>query len=618
MISDSDSLGLTAADEYNLAVRALGSVTWYLQFCLLDTDLLTMKNFEEYTPLDDNVVKARSTIFTGKQHMVLDGTLLQRLDQCSTPFGRRLLKQWLCAPLCNSESINDRLNGVEDLMESQDIVAEVIEMMKKIPDLERILNRIHSLGLSKKKNHPDSRAIFFDEAKYSKKKIEEFLSTLEGFKTSFNIALKFKERVKSFKSKLLQKTLTLVSVQGQNGVFPDLKDEIVFFENAFDHNKAKKDGVIVPNKGVDPDYDKAKLDIKMTERKLDKYLDEQRDRISCRQMVFWGSGKNRFQLEIPESALKRVPDEYDLKSRRQEGCSSERLYEKNFESFDERYKIWDTTVQCVAVLDVLVAMAQYSRCGDGIMCRPEVVAIETNQEPFIEIRKPRHENDMETDTEDHSSSKVVLVTGPNMGGKSTLMRQVGLITIIAQMGCYVPAEKCRMTPVDRVFTRLGASDRIMAGESTFFVELSETAAILQHATKHSLVLMDELGRGTATYDGTAIACSVVQELSSNIACRTLFSTHYHSLVEEFSHDPNIRLGHMETITFLYMFTKGACPKVSINAAKLANIPDEIIRIAVKKSKEFEESIERLRMIRSVWNNGKKESLILMQNQSRVS
>ncbi|CAG2235293.1 MSH6 [Mytilus edulis] len=151
-----DSLGLTAADEYNLAVRALGSVTWYLQFCLLDTDLLTMKNFEEYTPLDDNVVKARSTVFTGKQHMVLDGvtlanldvtenssngtlegTLLQRLDQCSTPFGRRLLKQWLCAPLCNPESINDRLNGVEDLMESQDIVAEVIEMMKKIPDLEK-------------------------------------------------------------------------------------------------------------------------------------------------------------------------------------------------------------------------------------------------------------------------------------------------------------------------------------------------------------------------------------------------------------------------------------------------------------------------------------------------
>ncbi|XP_052086117.1 DNA mismatch repair protein Msh6-like [Mytilus californianus] len=697
MISDSDSLGLTAADEYNLAVRALGSVTWYLQFCLLDTDLLTMKNFEEYTPLDDNVIKTRSTIFTGKQHMVLDGvtlanldvtenssngtlegTLLQRLDQCSTPFGRRLLKQWLCAPLCNPESINDRLNGVEDLMESQDIVAEVVEMMKKIPDLERILNRIHSLGLSKKKNHPDSRAIFFDEAKYSKKKIEEFLSTLEGFKTSYNIALKFKERVKSFKSKLLQKTLTLVSVQGQNGVFPDLKDEIVFFENAFDHNKAKKDGVIVPNKGVDPDYDKAKLDIKMTERKFDKYLDEQRDRISCRQMVFWGSGKNRYQLEIPESALKRVPDEYDLKSSKKgwkrywtsdiqdmlaelveaedrKDVAQRDCMRRIFESFDERYKIWDTTVQCVAVLDVLVAMAQYSRCGDGIMCRPEVIAIESNREPYIEIREARHpcvvrtfgggdfipndtiigiadENDMETDAEDHSSSKVVLVTGPNMGGKSTLMRQVGLITIIAQMGCYVPAEKCRMTPVDRVFTRLGASDRIMAGESTFFVELSETAAILQHATKHSLVLMDELGRGTATYDGTAIACSVVQELSRNIACRTLFSTHYHSLVEEFSHDPNIRLGHMscmvenedkdpthETITFLYKFTKGACPKsYGFNAAKLANIPDEIIRIAVKKSREFEESIERLRMIRSVWNNGKKESLILLQNQSRVS
>ncbi|XP_016402969.1 DNA mismatch repair protein Msh6-like, partial [Sinocyclocheilus rhinocerous] len=120
----------------------------------------------------------------------------------------------------------------------------------------------------------------------------------------------------------------------------------------------------------------------------------------------------------------------------------------------------------------------------------------------------------------------------------------GLEVILAQLGCYVPAESLRLTPVDRVFTRLGASDRIMSGESTFFVELSETASILLHATNHSLVLLDELGRGTATYDGTAIASAVVQELSEKICCRTLFSTHYHSLVEDHVQDPAVRLGHM--------------------------------------------------------------------------
>ena len=142
-----------------------------------------------------------------------------------------------------------------------------------------------------------------------------------------------------------------------------------------------------------------------------------------------------------------------------------------------------------------------------------------------------------------------------MGGKSTLMRQAGLTVILAQMGCYVPAESCRLTPVDRIFTRIGASDKILHGESTFFLELSETASILHHATKHSLVLMDELGRGTATFDGTAIAYSVVKELAQKINCRTLFSTHYHHLVEEFSHDDNVSMGHMvkfKALSFLVL------------------------------------------------------------------
>ncbi|XP_069105499.1 DNA mismatch repair protein Msh6-like [Argopecten irradians] len=697
MISETDTLGLTAADDYTLAVRALGAVTWYLQYSLLDQELLSMNNFEEYCPLDEAEIKeCKKETFGGRQHMVLDGvslanlditensatgtlegTLLEQLDHCNTPFGRRLFRQWLCAPLCNPASINDRLDAVDDLIGCPDLVATTTEIIKKLPDLERLLNRIHSLGsASRSKNHPDSRAIMFDEAKYSKKKIEDFLLTIEGFRTILKVAKKFQSNVKDFKSKLLTKTMTLQSEEGE-GYFPDLHDDIEFFEHSFDHNKAKKDGVIVPNKGVDEDYDKAISDIQATERSLNLYLDRQRTRIGCKTMTFWGTGKNRYQMEVPESALKRVPDDYELFSSKK-GWKRYRTAEideylseladaeerkdvalkdtmrRIFHSFDERYKSWEVAIQCISVLDVLMSLASYSRCGDGVMCRPEVISPDEKQEPFIEIRDGRHpciaktftggdfipndtliglkdENEMDTDEVDNANSKIILVTGPNMGGKSTLMRQVGLITVIAQMGCYVPAEKCRLTPVDRVFTRLGATDRIMAGESTFFVELSETSAILQHATRHSLVLMDELGRGTATYDGTAIACSVVDELSRRVCCRTLFSTHYHSLVEEFSHDPNIKLGHMacmvenedeedptqETITFLYKLSHGACPKsYGFNAAKLANIPDEIIRVAVKKSREFEENTTRLRLIRALYQDCSVEKMVSLQQQIR--
>ncbi|KAM5293108.1 DNA mismatch repair protein Msh6 isoform 7-T7 [Ctenodactylus gundi] len=281
-------------------------------------------------------------------------------------------------------------------------------------------------------------------------------------------------------------------------------------------------------------------------------------------------------------------------------------------------------------LYALLCLANYSQGGDGPMCRPEMLLPGEDTAPFLELKGSRHPcitktffgddfipNDILIGCEEeqgHSGTAYcVLVTGPNMGGKSTLIRQAGLLAVMAQVGCYVPAEVCRLTPVDRVFTRLGASDRIMSGESTFFVELSETASILTHATAHSLVLMDELGRGTATFDGTAIAGAVVKELAETIRCRTLFSTHYHSLVEDYSKNVAVRLGHMacmvenecedpsqETITFLYKFIKGACPKsYGFNAARLANLPEEVIQKGHRKAREFEKMNQSLRLFREV-------------------
>ncbi|XP_028280111.1 DNA mismatch repair protein Msh6 isoform X2 [Parambassis ranga] len=677
MTSESDSLCLTPKEGYELALSALGGCIFYLKKCLVDHELLSMANFEEYVPVDVEMEKAAgpSSFFAQtNQRMVLDGvtlanleifqngsggtegTLLERLDTCSTPFGKRLLKQWVCAPLCNPKSIGDRLDAVEDLMGVQAQATEVSDLLKKLPDLERLLSKIHSIGALKGQDHPDSRAVLYEEITYSKRKIADFLSALEGFKTMQEIITLFSPVSGSFRSTLLRQIISLK--EDKNGLFPNFSAELKRWETAFDHQKARSTGVITPKAGFDPEYDQALTGIKNCERELQDYLDQQKKRLGCKNMAYWGTGKNRYQMEVPESVSERnIPEEYEVKStkkgwKRYVTKKTEQLFsrlqgfeEKRdaalkdcmrrlFYNFDKNYRDWKTGVECMAVLDVLLALSQYSQGGDGPMTRPQVLLPEDDNpvSPFINLAGSRHPcvtktffgddfipndifigcPDSET-TEEKGHASCVLVTGPNMGGKSTLMRQCGLVIILAQLGCYVPAESLRYTPVDRVFTRLGASDRIMTGESTFFVELSETASILHHATKHSLVLLDELGRGTATYDGTAIASAVVKELAEKISCRTLFSTHYHSLVEDYANNPAVRLGHMacmvenecedpsqETITFLYKFITGACPKsYGFNAARLANLPEEVIQSGHKKAREFEKSTISIRLFKKL-------------------
>ncbi|KAM9804068.1 DNA mismatch repair protein Msh6 [Neosynchiropus ocellatus] len=678
MTSESDSLCLTPKDGYELALSAFGGCIFYLKKCLVDQELLSMANFEEYIPVDVELEKAAGPVSffsRTRQRMVLDGvtlanleifqngsggteaTLLERLDTCTTPFGKRLLKQWLCAPLCNPTSIKDRLDAVEDLMGAAAQASEVTDLLKKLPDLERLLSKIHSIGTPLKgEDHPDSRAVLYEEVTYSKRKIADFLSALEGFQTMQEIIGLLGPLSGEFRSALLRQVVNLNGKE--NGLFPDLAAELKRWETAFDHQKARSTGVITPKVGFDPEFDQALSGIKNCEQGLQDYLDRQKKRLGCRNMTYWGTGRNRFQMEVPDSVSERnIPEEYEVKStkkgwKRYVTKESERLFaelqgfeEKRdgalkdcmrrlFYNFDQNYKDWKTGVECMAVLDVLLALSRYSQGGDGPMTRPDVLLPEGGDQPvpFVDLTGSRHPcvtktffgddfipNDVfigcpgSDDEEERGSASCVLVTGPNMGGKSTLMRQCGLVIILAQLGCYVPAESLRFTPVDRVFTRLGASDRIMAGESTFFVELSETASILQHATRHSLVLLDELGRGTATYDGTAIASAVVKELAEKICCRTLFSTHYHSLVEDYANNPAVRLGHMacmvenecedpsqETITFLYKFIGGACPKsYGFNAARLASLPESVIQSGHRKAKEFERSTISLRLFKKL-------------------
>ncbi|KAJ8945645.1 hypothetical protein NQ314_009180 [Rhamnusium bicolor] len=227
-------------------------------------------------------------------------------------------------------------------------------------------------------------------------------------------------------------------------------------------------------------------------------------------------------------------------------------------------------------------------------------------------------NDIKMGVEKHAD--ILIITGPNMGGKSTLMRQVAVISIMAQMGSCVPASSCHLNLMDRVFTRLGSQDDIIQGQSTFFVELSEASCILQHATKHSLVLIDELGRGTSTHDGNAIATAYVKKLTG-IGCRTMFSTHYHSLVDNFIGREDIQLGHMacmvendedstqESVTFLYKIVEGRCPKsYGFNAARLAGLDHKI----VAKGREIAKQLEEESKLRNIFH-----TIFTSQNMSQI-
>ncbi|XP_012344684.1 probable DNA mismatch repair protein Msh6 [Apis florea] len=634
-LNKSDSLGLTPAEDKELAVHALGGCTYLLKEYLLEQQLLAQGRFKTYIPPDFSNKTFEASKFAN--NMVLDaitinnlrifgeGSLIKTLDRCCTAFGKRLLREWVCRPSCRKDVIIERQKAIQELMDHSETIQTARSILAGLPDLERLLSKIHAQGNpAKQNNHPDGRAIMFEGQTYSKKRIIDFITTLNGFEDVLKVIALFED----FCSILISKC-TKVEPDGE---FPSLRESLDYFKTAFDHEEAKRVGCIVPKKGVDSEYDAVLMELEEIKKDSEQYLEKQKKHFGVK-VTFHGSDKKRYQIEIPDSQTKKVGAGFELQSQRkgykryytaeskellsrQINAEEHRdkvlkdLNRRIFAQFSEKYDMWNMAVYKLSVLDVLISLTEYALSGD--MCVPEIND-GTNEKIFIDIRDGRHPciisdtfipNDTLLATENFAS--FMILTGPNMGGKSTLMRQVALLTIMAQIGSYVPASSCRLTLVDRIFTRLGANDDILAGQSTFLVELSETSAILQHATPYSLVLLDELGRGTSTYDGTAIAAAVVNALTK-LNCRTLFSTHYHSLVEDYKNDKKITLAHMacmveneeqdevsqETVTFLYKLSEGACPKsYGFNAARLGGVPAIITNRAHEISKKLEQETNR--------------------------
>ncbi|CAN0061706.1 unnamed protein product, partial [Hapterophycus canaliculatus] len=377
-----------------------------------------------------------------------------------------------------------------------------------------------------------------------------------------------------------------------------MSSAISYFRNAFDAGASKRKGVIELKPGVDEVFDGIKVhspsfgsDIQEIKSELDRHLREERKRLGCSDAEYWHSAKERYQLQVPERyfSSNQQPSDYVLKSKKKGALrfwtpfikdQLERLATAEqqlsdaqrdqmrglFAKFDEHRELWACAVRCLSHLDAVLSLAEVS--AQPGFSRPQF--FEGASTPsFIRFKNARHPclfqtyqggeyipNDATLGTpppeitdDATGAPNMLLLTGPNMGGKSTLLRQTCLVAILAQardpkVGCFVPADEAQLTPLDRIFTRVGASDRILAGHSTFFVELSETANILHHATSRSLVILDELGRGTSTFDGTAIAHAVAHYLVKSAKCLAMFATHYHSLVEDWGQHSEVALGHM--------------------------------------------------------------------------
>ena len=690
-----------------LVTSALGGVLWMLRRSLIDYEVLSLGKFFAYVPVDEyeNVEHGGDEIFcTGEvtqamstssdAHMdvdanpqlniisesneptvmTLDAVALQNLEilvnnfdktekgslwafinRCQTPFGRRQLKDWLCHPLFRVEDIRRRSAAIEQLISTFSSEASMARgHLKGVPDLERLLSRVHSTGLNKKgRSHPDSRAVMFETKTHNIRKVKDFGATLEGFEKVLKIHNVFVNS--NIEDSGLLRMLVKSPSEGGKFPFQEMNDLLKRFRELFDYKEAVKEGIISPRQGIDNDYDQAKEDINSTNAALEEHLRAMKRKTGISDLKYFGSkGKDRFQIEVPINQSSRVPADWTTKSqkkthRRYWTSEIEKLYDqlanaedrlataqsdtlrKVFEKFDSSRGIWSTALKCASLLDALLSLALVSSSQGYVwpeICRRSEAGgpklnIQQGRHPMLEyaleargegeyipnslslggISKIHSYHNMTQEDVDIYTPRLLLLSGPNMGGKSTLLRQTCLITILAQMGCKVPAESCSLTPVDRIFTRVGASDRILAGQSTFFVELAETAIMLQSATQDSLGILDELGRGTATFDGTAIAHAVVEYLVKRTKCRTLFATHYHSLIHDWDMDPRVKLGHMdclvdsetdsvENVTFLYHLADGSSPRsYGINVARLAKLPDEVIAMAVEQSKIFEEKLK---------------------------
>ncbi|KAI4173967.1 MAG: hypothetical protein LQ348_006446, partial [Seirophora lacunosa] len=587
---------LREAREKELLMSSFGALVQYLRTLKIERELLTLGNFSWYDPIK----KASSLILDGKTLINLEvfantfdggveGTLFSLLNRCITPFGKRTFKQWVCHPLMDSVKINARLDAVEALNADSTVRDRFTSQLSKLPDLERLISRIHAGSC----------------------KAADFVRVLDGF-----------EQIE-YTMSLLTKFGAGEGLIGQLILsMPDLKKTLAPWKDAFDRTKAREAAILVPERGVEEDFDTSQDRIELILGDLSKLLQKTRKDLGCSAIEYRDNGKEIYQLEVPVK-VKGIPKTWDQMSATQKvkryyspelrslvrqlqeaqethGQIVKEVAGRFYSRFDEDYATWLAAVRIVAQLDCLISLAKASSTLGEPCCRPEFVNEERSVVEFSDLRHPCLlpnvtdfiPNDVHLGG---STPNINLLTGANAAGKSTILRMTCIAVIMAQIGCYVPASSARLTPIDRIMSRLGANDNIFAAQSTFFVELSETKKILAEASPRSLVILDELGRGTSSYDGVAVAQAVLHHCATHIGCVGFFATHYHSLAAEFALHPEVRNRRMRvrvdderrSVTFLYKLEDGVAEgSYGMHCAAMCGIPAAVVGRAEAAAKEW--------------------------------
>lgn len=579
--------------EFESGVLAAGALFLYLQetqkTALSHMAGIRSYSAEKYMLIDSSSRRNLELVETLREKQKR-GSLLWVLDKTKTAMGARTLRSYVEQPLIDQEEIENRLSAIEELNEHPMLRDEIREYLQPIYDLERLISRI-----SYKSANPRD---------------------MIAFASSLEMLPHIKQVLKEFSSPVLKQLEeemdSLLDISGL------IKKAIVD-----EPPLAQKDGGII-REGYNEDVDKFRRSRTDGKKWLSELEARERERTGIRTMKIKYNRVFGYSLEITNAFKDQVPDNY---IRKQTLTNAERyitqelkeledlilgaedkLYALEYELFsDVRDKVGaevvriQKTAKAVAVIDVLASLSLVAQRNNYV--RPKI-----NSTGVIDIKNGRHpvveqmiENDMfiANDTYlDSQKKRISIITGPNMAGKSTYMRQTALIVLMAQIGSFVPAEKANIGIVDRIFTRVGASDDLASGQSTFMVEMTEVANILRNATSKSLLILDEIGRGTSTFDGLSIAWAVVEHISNTKLCgaKTLFATHYHELTElegKISGVNNYCIAVKEKgddIVFLRKIVKGGADKsYGIQVAKLAGVPDTVIQRAKELVEELSDA-----------------------------